>query len=119
LDEDALTRAVDAALARAHVLREEAEDTAGLQALYQSLTPPREQELLPLLASSCSTSRRRQSLASPNTPCRYIAAHLPTVRRFEGPHGHHARTDVRASEPHPSEVGRHKHVIPGPIGLQL
>jgi len=50
LDEDALMRAVDAALARAHVLRKEAEGTAALQALYQSLTP-REQELLPLLAS--------------------------------------------------------------------
>ena len=50
VDEDALTRAVDAALARAHVLRKEAEDTAALQALYQSLTP-REQELLPLLAN--------------------------------------------------------------------
>ncbi|MFM0199515.1 response regulator [Paraburkholderia fungorum] len=50
LDEDALMRAVDAALARAHVLRKEAEDTAALQALYESLTP-REQELLPLLAS--------------------------------------------------------------------
>ena len=50
LDEAALMRAVDAALARAHVLREEAEDTAALHALYQSLTP-REQELLPLLAS--------------------------------------------------------------------
>src|ERR1700676_4028316 len=50
LDEDALTRAVDAALARAHVLRKEAEAAAALQALYQSLTP-REQELLPLLAS--------------------------------------------------------------------
>jgi FixJ family two-component response regulator len=48
LDEDALMRAVDAALARAHVLREEAEAAAALQALYQSLTP-REQELLPLL----------------------------------------------------------------------
>src|SRR3984893_11194774 len=50
LDEDALMRAVDAAIARSHVLRKEAEDTAALQALYQSLTP-REQELLPLLAS--------------------------------------------------------------------
>jgi FixJ family two-component response regulator len=50
LDEDALMRAVDAALARAHVLCKEVEDTAALQALYQSLTP-REQELLPLLAS--------------------------------------------------------------------
>ncbi|MDN7179719.1 response regulator [Caballeronia sp. SEWSISQ10-4 2] len=50
LDEDALMRAVDTALARAHVLRKEAEDAAALQALYQSLTP-REQELLPLLAS--------------------------------------------------------------------
>jgi len=50
LDEDALMRAVDAAIARAHVLRKEAEDTAALQALHQSLTP-REQELLPLLAS--------------------------------------------------------------------
>jgi FixJ family two-component response regulator len=50
LDEDALMRAVDAALARAHVLRKEAENAATLQALYQSLTP-REQELLPLLVS--------------------------------------------------------------------
>jgi FixJ family two-component response regulator len=50
LDEDALMRAVDAALAKAHVLRKEAEDAATLQALYQSLTP-REQEILPLLAS--------------------------------------------------------------------
>ncbi len=50
LDEDALMRAVDAALARAHVLRNEAENAATLQALYQSLTP-REQELLPLLVS--------------------------------------------------------------------
>jgi FixJ family two-component response regulator len=50
LDEDALMRAVDAALARAHVLRKEAKDKAALLALYQSLTP-REQELLPLLAS--------------------------------------------------------------------
>ncbi|MFM0200628.1 response regulator [Paraburkholderia fungorum] len=50
LDEDALMRAVDAAIARAHVLRKEAEDTAALQALHQSLTP-REKELLPLLAS--------------------------------------------------------------------
>lgn len=50
LNEDALLRAVDAALARARVLRKEAEDTAALRALYQSLTP-REQELLPLLAS--------------------------------------------------------------------
>jgi FixJ family two-component response regulator len=49
VDEDALTRAVDAAIAKAHVLREEAEDTAALRALYQSLTP-REQNLLPLLA---------------------------------------------------------------------
>jgi FixJ family two-component response regulator len=50
LDEDTLMRAVDVAIARAHVLRKEAEDTAALQALHQSLTP-REQELLPLLAS--------------------------------------------------------------------
>jgi FixJ family two-component response regulator len=50
IDEDALMRAVDAALAKAHVLRKEAEDTAALHALYQLLTP-REQELLPLLAS--------------------------------------------------------------------
>ena len=50
VDEEALMRAVDAALAKAHVLREEAEETAALRALYQSLTP-REQELLPLLAS--------------------------------------------------------------------
>ncbi|WOD13908.1 response regulator transcription factor [Paraburkholderia kirstenboschensis] len=48
LDEDTLMRAVDAALARAHVLRKQAEDTAALRALYESLTP-REQELLPLL----------------------------------------------------------------------
>jgi FixJ family two-component response regulator len=50
VDEDALMGAVDAAIARAHLLRKEAEDTAALRALYQSLTP-REQELLPLLAS--------------------------------------------------------------------
>jgi FixJ family two-component response regulator len=50
LDEDALIRAVDAALATAHVLRKEAQEAAMLQALYRSLTP-REQELLPLLAS--------------------------------------------------------------------
>jgi FixJ family two-component response regulator len=50
LDEDALIRAVEAALATAHVLRKEAQEAAMLQALYQSLTP-REQELLPLLAS--------------------------------------------------------------------
>lgn len=50
VDEDALMRAVDAALARAHVLCKEAEDATTLQALYQSLTP-REQEILPLLAS--------------------------------------------------------------------
>ena len=50
LDEDALMCAVDAALAKAHVLRKEAENEATLKTLYQSLTP-REQELLPLLAS--------------------------------------------------------------------
>ncbi|CAB3725367.1 Response regulator protein TodT [Paraburkholderia sediminicola] len=50
LDEDELMRVVAAALARAHVLRKEAEDAAMLHALYQTLTP-REQELLPLLAS--------------------------------------------------------------------
>jgi FixJ family two-component response regulator len=50
VDEDALMRTVDAALARAHVLRKEADNAASLQALYQSLTP-REQELMPLLAS--------------------------------------------------------------------
>ncbi|MFM0376053.1 response regulator [Paraburkholderia strydomiana] len=50
IDEKALMRAVDAALARAHVLHKEAEDAAALQALYRSLTP-REQELLPLLAT--------------------------------------------------------------------
>jgi FixJ family two-component response regulator len=48
--EDALMRAVDAALARAHVFHKEEEDAATLRALYQSLTP-REQEVLPLLAS--------------------------------------------------------------------
>ncbi|CAE6747911.1 response regulator transcription factor [Paraburkholderia aspalathi] len=50
LDEDELMRVVAAALARAHVLRKEADDAALLHALYQTLTP-REQELLPLLAS--------------------------------------------------------------------
>jgi FixJ family two-component response regulator len=50
LDEDALIRAVEAALATAHVLRKEAQEAAMLQALYRSLTP-REQELLPLVAS--------------------------------------------------------------------
>jgi FixJ family two-component response regulator len=50
LDEGALMLAVDAALARAHILCKEAEDIAALEALHRSLTP-REQELLPLLAS--------------------------------------------------------------------
>ncbi|MFM0174060.1 response regulator transcription factor [Paraburkholderia sediminicola] len=50
VNEDELMRAVDAALARAYVLRKEAEDATTLWALYQSLTP-REQEILPLLAS--------------------------------------------------------------------
>jgi FixJ family two-component response regulator len=50
LDEDVLMRAIDSALVRAHILRKEAEESAALLALYQSLTP-REQELLPLLAS--------------------------------------------------------------------
>ncbi|MFM0365358.1 response regulator transcription factor [Paraburkholderia sediminicola] len=50
LDEDELMCVVAAALARAHVLRKEADDAATLHALYQTLTP-REQELLPLLAS--------------------------------------------------------------------
>jgi FixJ family two-component response regulator len=50
VNEDALMGAVDAALARAYVLRKEAEDATTLWALYQSLTP-REQEILPLLAS--------------------------------------------------------------------
>ena len=49
IDEDVLMRAVDAALAKAHVLRREAADAAALEARYQTLTP-REQELLPLLA---------------------------------------------------------------------
>jgi FixJ family two-component response regulator len=48
VDENALISAVDAALARARVLRKEAENAATLQALYQLLTP-REQELMPLL----------------------------------------------------------------------
>jgi FixJ family two-component response regulator len=48
IDEDALMRAIDAALARAHILRKQAEDAATLDALYQTLTP-RERELLPLL----------------------------------------------------------------------
>ena len=59
IDEDALMRAVDAALARAHVLRKETEDVATLQAFYQSLTP-REQELLPLLAGGL---RNKQAAA--------------------------------------------------------
>jgi FixJ family two-component response regulator len=50
VDEDELMRTVNAALARAHVLHKEAQDAASLQARYESLTP-REQELLPLLAS--------------------------------------------------------------------
>ncbi|MFM0004333.1 response regulator [Paraburkholderia dipogonis] len=50
VNEDALMGAVDAALARAYVLRKEAEDATTLWTLYQSLTP-REQEILPLLAS--------------------------------------------------------------------
>jgi len=49
VDEDTLMRAVDAALAKAYVLRREAADAAALQARYHTLTP-REQELLPLLA---------------------------------------------------------------------
>jgi FixJ family two-component response regulator len=56
LDEDALMRAVDAAIASARILRKEADDTAALQALHQSLTP-REQELLPLLASGLLNKR--------------------------------------------------------------
>jgi len=48
VDENALISAVDAALARARVLRKEAENAATLQALYKLLTP-REQELMPLL----------------------------------------------------------------------
>jgi FixJ family two-component response regulator len=48
IDEEALMRAVDAALAKARALRKQAEDVATLHALYQTLTP-REQELLPLL----------------------------------------------------------------------
>jgi FixJ family two-component response regulator len=59
IDEDALMRAVDAALARARVLRKETEDAATLQAFYQSLTP-REQELLPLLAGGL---RNKQAAA--------------------------------------------------------
>src|SRR6201996_2103760 len=59
VDEDALMRAVEAALARAHVLRKEAEDAATLQAFYQSLTP-REQELFPLLAGGL---RNKQAAA--------------------------------------------------------
>ena len=49
IDEDALMRAIDAALAKARVIRRETADAAVLEARYQSLTP-REQELLPLLA---------------------------------------------------------------------
>jgi len=49
LNEEALMRAIDVALAKARVLREEAESKATLHTLYQSLTP-REQEILPLLA---------------------------------------------------------------------
>ncbi|MFD1554693.1 response regulator transcription factor [Paraburkholderia silviterrae] len=47
--EDELMRAVDTALAKAHVLRREAADRAALRTRYDTLTP-REQELLPLLA---------------------------------------------------------------------
>ncbi|QBR02106.1 response regulator transcription factor [Paraburkholderia pallida] len=47
--EDELMRAVDTALAKAHVLRREAADRAALRTRYETLTP-REQELLPLLA---------------------------------------------------------------------
>ncbi|MFM0391925.1 response regulator transcription factor [Paraburkholderia phytofirmans] len=50
VNEDALMHSVDAAIARAHVLRKQAEDATTLQSRYQSLTP-REQEILPLLAS--------------------------------------------------------------------
>src|SRR5580704_2082320 len=49
IDEDALMRAVDMALAKARVIRRETADAELLQTRYQSLTP-REQELLPLLA---------------------------------------------------------------------
>jgi FixJ family two-component response regulator len=49
LDEDRLMRAVDAAIARAYVLRKEAQEAAALRSFYQSLTPA-EQEILPLLA---------------------------------------------------------------------
>jgi FixJ family two-component response regulator len=56
--EGELIRAVDAALARAHVLHREAEDAATLQARYQSLTP-REHEVLPLLASGLTNKQRR------------------------------------------------------------
>ncbi len=48
ISEDALLRAVDAAIARTHLQRKNAAEAAALQALYESLTP-REQELLPLL----------------------------------------------------------------------
>ena len=56
VNEDALMGAVDAALARAYVLRKEAEDATTLWALYQSLTP-REQELLPLISSGLLNKR--------------------------------------------------------------
>lgn len=50
VNEGALMRAVDVAFARAYVLHKEAADTTTLRTLYQSLTP-RQQELLPLIAS--------------------------------------------------------------------
>jgi FixJ family two-component response regulator len=62
IDEDALMRVVDAAIARAHIVRTEAEDTAALQALYESLTR-REQELLPLLVSGLLNKQAAAILA--------------------------------------------------------
>ncbi|MGY2491491.1 response regulator transcription factor [Cupriavidus sp. CP313] len=46
--EDALLRAVDAAIARTRAQRRDAAEASALRALYETLTP-REQELLPLL----------------------------------------------------------------------
>ncbi|MEM5430269.1 response regulator transcription factor [Cupriavidus oxalaticus] len=50
ISENALIRAVDTAIARTQTQRQNAAESAGLRALYETLTP-REQELLPLLAA--------------------------------------------------------------------
>jgi|SRR5579864_5212142 len=77
VDEDALMRAVDAALARARVLRKEAEDATTLQALYQSLMP-REQEILPFLASGLLN---RQAAAMPGITEYTVQVHRGHIMR--------------------------------------